>query len=164
MTLPESLTLPAQALLNRFDEKNAMLATAESCTGGLIAGTLTALAGSSSVVERGFVTYSNDAKAELLGVPPSLISELGAVSGPVAKEMAEGALARSKARISVAVTGVAGPGASENKPAGLVYIAASGRGQTTRVEKFQFPGDRDAVRHATVLEAFRMALDLLDQN
>ncbi len=163
MTLPENLTGPAQDLLNRFDDNNAMLATAESCTGGLIAGTLTALAGSSSVVERGFVTYSNAAKAELLGVNPDTINDLGAVSGPVAMAMAEGALARSKAEIAVAVTGVAGPGASENKPAGLVFIAASRHGQTTIVQEFHFTGDRDAVRHATVLAAFRMALDLLDQ-
>ena len=133
------------------------LATAESCTGGLIAAALTAVAGSSDVVDRGFVTYSNEAKNELLGVPMGLINAVGAVSGPVARLMAEGALARSRADITVAVTGVAGPGGgSVEKPVGLVWFGIAQRGRPVHGESHIFPGDRAAIRQATVAKAFAL--------
>lgn len=134
-----------------------MLATAESCTGGLIAGTLTEIAGSSAVVDRGFVTYSNEAKAEMLGVDPALIATHGAVSEPVARAMAEGALARSRADIAVAVTGVAGPGGgTATKPVGLVHFALARKGREAVADHEVFPGDRSAVREATVRTALRL--------
>jgi nicotinamide-nucleotide amidase len=135
-----------------------MIATAESCTAGLIAGTLTEIAGSSAVVERGFVTYSNEAKAEMLGVPAELIARVGAVSQEVAIAMAAGALARSRADLAVSVTGVAGPGGgSETKPVGLVHFGAVRRGQPVRHMERRF-GDigRSEVRLATVREALTM--------
>jgi nicotinamide-nucleotide amidase len=132
------------------------MATAESCTGGLIAAACTSVAGSSDWFERGYVTYSNDAKAESLGVEPALIAAHGAVSEPVARSMAEGALARSRAAIAVAVTGIAGPGgATAGKPVGLVWIALAQRGEPTTASKHLFTGDRSAVREATVDEALR---------
>ena len=130
------------------------LATAESCTGGLVAGCLTAIAGSSDVVERGFVTYSNEAKTELLGVPAELIAREGAVSAEVAEAMALGAIAQSHADIAVSVTGIAGPGgATATKPVGLVYVGAARRGQPPINERRLLPGDRAAVRSASVEEA-----------
>ncbi len=139
-----------------------MLATAESCTGGLIAATLTEVAGSSDVVDRGFVTYSNDAKRDLLGVSEALLAGHGAVSEPVARAMAEGALARSEAHIAVSVTGVAGPGGgSAEKPVGLVHLAAARRGGETRHERHVFAGDRAAVRHQSVAAAFVLIEGLL---
>lgn len=150
----------AEALLALARARSAMIATAESCTGGLIAGVLTEIAGSSDVVDRGFVTYSNQAKTEMLGVPADLIAAHGAVSEPVARAMAEGALSRSQAAIAVAVTGVAGPGGgTAEKPVGLVHLAVARRDGTTvhRARKFGDIG-RDGVRAATVAEA----LDLLE--
>ncbi len=130
-----------------------MLATAESCTGGLIAAACTDLAGSSQWFERGFVTYSNAAKTELLGVDAALIAQHGAVSAPVACAMAEGALAHSHAQASLAVTGVAGPtGGSAEKPVGTVWLAWCVAGRT-HSERCHFPGDRGAVRAATVQRA-----------
>jgi nicotinamide-nucleotide amidase len=127
------------------------LATAESCTGGLIAATCTAIAGSSDWFERGFVTYSNAAKVEQLGVSPQLIAQHGAVSEPVARAMAEGALAHSPADIAVAVTGIAGPGgAAPGKPVGTVWLALAQRGAPTRAELLQLNGDRASVRAQTV--------------
>ncbi len=136
-----------------------MVATAERCTGGLIAGALTDVAGSSDVVDRGFVTYSNAAKVEMLGVSPGSLEAHGAVSEEVAVEMAEGALARSDAHVAVAVTGIAGPGGSEHKPEGLVWIACAVRGRDTTTERHEFgaPG-RDKVRAATVKAALTMLL------
>ena len=134
-----------------------MVATAESCTGGLIAAALTHVPGSSDVVERGFVTYSNAAKAEMLGVDPAVIASHGAVSEPVAAAMAAGALARSAADLAVAVTGVAGPGGgSAEKPVGTVWFGCARRGGTVRTERQVFPGDRAAVRAATVARAFAL--------
>ena len=115
----------SQSIIERGTELNIHVATAESCTGGLIAGALTEIAGSSAVVDRGFVTYSNEAKNELVGVPMQLFEEVGAVSEEVARAMAAGGLAHSNATIAVGITGVAGPGQSENKPAGLVHICAA---------------------------------------
>lgn len=139
-----------------------MLATAESCTGGLIAATCTELAGSSHWFECGFVTYSNAAKTELLGVPAELIAAHGAVSEEVVRAMAEGALARSRAHAGVAVTGVAGPGGgSADKPVGTVWFGwqVSGHSDT---ECRQFAGDRAAVRAQTVSHALGRLLSLIE--
>jgi nicotinamide-nucleotide amidase len=155
---PEDILEQARGVLARFDAAGLMLATAESCTGGLIAGALTEIAGSSSVVERGFVTYSNEAKTELLSVPAELIGRLGAVSAEVAEAMAVGAVGHSRADVAVAVTGIAGPGGeTPGKPVGLVYFGIARRGGTVRHERHVFPGDRSAVR----LAAVRAALALL---
>ena len=136
------------------------LATAESCTGGLIAAACTELAGSSDWFERGFVTYSNEAKSELLGVDAALIAAHGAVSEPVALAMATGALAHSRADWAVAVTGIAGPGGgSAEKPVGLVWLAWCRRGGAPEAERHVFPGDRAAVRAATVLQALHGLLE-----
>jgi nicotinamide-nucleotide amidase len=153
-----ALVLQLAELLAR---KGWMMATAESCTGGLIAGACTDLAGSSDWFERGFVTYSNDAKSELLGVDAALIEAHGAVSEPVARAMAEGAVARSRAQASVAVTGVAGPsGGSAEKPVGTVWFGWSVDGRT-RTERRRFDGDRAAVRAATVHYALQTLVELL---
>ena len=150
----------ATALLATLRAGGLMVATAESCTGGLIVGALTEIAGSSDVVDRGFVTYSNEAKTEMLGVSAALIGLHGAVSEPVARAMAEGALARSRAGVSVSVTGVAGPGGgSEDKPVGTVWFGVARRGRDTLSERMVFAGDRSAVREATV----RHALELLER-
>ncbi|MDQ2780575.1 MAG: CinA family protein [Pseudomonadota bacterium] len=131
------------------------LATAESCTGGLIAAACTALAGSSDWFERGFVTYSNAAKSELLGVPPALISAHGAVSREVALAMVQGALRHAPVQLAVAVTGIAGPGgAAPGKPVGTVWLAW-GTAEACDAERLQLPGDRHAVRAATVAAALR---------
>ena len=151
----------AGAVLGAARAANLRIATAESCTGGLIAANLTDIPGSSESYERGFVTYSNDSKTELLGVPADLIAEHGAVSELVAGAMAEGALAHSHADIAVAVTGIAGPGGdSPEKPVGLVYIAAARRDEEVLVERHQFPGDRTAVRQSTVQRALELLLSL----
>jgi len=147
----------AEALLAACRARKVMLATAESCTGGLIAAALTAIAGSSDVVDRGFVTYSNEAKNQMLGVPMATIAAVGAVSQEVAGLMAAGALERSRAGIAVSVTGVAGPGGgSAAKPVGLVWFGLARRGAAVRTESRVFPGDRAAIRAATVAHAFAM--------
>ncbi len=149
----------AEALLAVYRARGRRLATAESCTGGLIAATLTAIAGSSDVVECGFVTYSNGAKTAMLGVPGALIARVGAVSEAVAAAMAEGALARSEADAAVAVTGVAGPGGgSAEKPVGLVWFGCARRGQPSHTAREIFAGDRAEVRRATVARALAMLL------
>ncbi len=155
--LPASTLHEAEVLLAACRGKGVMLATAESCTGGLIAAALTAIAGSSDVVDRGFVTYSNEAKNEMTGVPMPLITLHGAVSEEVARSMAEGALARSRATIAVSVTGVAGPGGgSVAKPIGLVCFGLARKGGAAITETQVFPGDRAAIRAATVRHAFAM--------
>ncbi len=138
-----------------------MMATAESCTGGLIAAACTELAGSSTWFERGFVTYSNAAKTEMLGVDPTLIAQCGAVSEPVVRAMAQGALLHSKAQVAVAVTGVAGPsGGSADKPVGTVWIGwATPDGISSELRHFE--GDRAEVRAATVWHALESLLSLL---
>ncbi len=137
------------------------LATAESCTGGLIAKTCTDLAGSSDWFDRGFVTYSNAAKAEMLAVPATLIEDYGAVSEAVATAMASGALAHSAADYALAVTGIAGPGGgSADKPVGTVWIALAGPGHI-EARRFRFDGDRAAVREATLEQGLAMLLDLV---
>jgi nicotinamide-nucleotide amidase len=148
-------------LAARLQARGWMLATAESCTGGLIAAACTELSGSSNWFERGFVTYSNDAKSELLAVPAALIAGHGAVSEPVARAMAQGAVARSRAGVSVSVTGVAGPtGGSAEKPVGTVWFGFVVDGQLSS-ETRCFPGTRTEVRAATVEHALRRLLALL---
>ena len=147
----------AERLLDDYRRAGLRLATAESCTGGLVAACLTEVAGASHVVERGFVTYSNDSKTELLAVPADMLRRHGAVSPEAAGAMAEGALARSRADIAVAVTGIAGPGgATPGKPVGLVFLAAARRGGATTVERHVFAGDRRAVRLAAVAAALAL--------
>lgn len=148
----------ATEVLDQARQNGLRIATAESCTGGLIAGLLTEIPGSSDVVERGFVTYSNEAKAELLGIPSPLILAHGAVSEAVARAMAEGALTHSRAQVAVSVTGIAGPGGgSEIKPVGLVHMAAARTGGKILHEEHRF-GDigRTEVRIATVEAALRL--------
>ena len=142
-------------------KRRQMLATAESCTGGMIAAACTDLAGSSAWFERGFVTYSNEAKIEMLGVDARLIAQHGAVSEAVASAMAQGALARSRAQVAVAVTGVAGPaGGSKAKPVGTVWFGfATPTGLVAEMRRFD--GDRAAVRAATVEHALQRLVDLL---
>jgi len=151
----------AETLIRRYTERALKIATAESCTGGLVAALLTEIPGSSAVVERGFVTYSNEAKTDLVGVPADLISAHGAVSEPVARAMAEGAIARSRADIAVAITGIAGPGgATPTKPVGLVHFALASKGASTRHLERRY-GDlgRETVRACAVDDA----LGLLEQ-
>jgi nicotinamide-nucleotide amidase len=157
--LPAELLLRAPLVLEKLRARGWKLATAESCTGGLIAAALTSVAGSSDVVERGFVTYSNEAKAEMLGVPAALILARGAVSEEVAAAMARGALARAHVQIAVSVTGVAGPGGgTAAKPVGLVWFGWAVAGRVRTLSRI-FPGDRGAVRAASVAVAF----DLLEE-
>ena len=157
MSFSNELLDKAEGVLELFRARHWTLATAESCTGGLIAGCLTEIAGSSDVIERGFVTYADSAKTEMLGVPEAMLAADGAVSEAVARAMAEGALARSPAAVAVAVTGVAGPGGGgADKPVGLVHLALARRDAATRAEHHVFPGDRRAIRLATVAEALAM--------
>ena len=148
-------------LADRLLARGWMLATAESCTGGLVAGACTDLAGSSRWFERGFVTYSNEAKTESLGIDPALLQAHGAVSEVVARAMAFGALRHSHAQVSVAVTGIAGPtGGSADKPVGTVWFGFSVDGRL-HSETARFDGDRQAVRQATVAHALVRLLALL---
>ncbi len=170
----ETLDLAAD-LVAACRTQDVLIATAESCTGGLIAGAITAVSGASAVFERGFNTYSNAAKNELLGVSLDDIEAHGAVSSPVARQMAEGALDAAPVQLATAVTGIAGPdGGTEEKPVGTVHIAAAyairaaqgdiGVGQRRHVlldHRFVFPGNRDAVRFASVNEALKMMSGLL---
>jgi len=152
--LDDATAAQVRALAATLTARGALLATAESCTGGLIAAACTSLAGSSDWFERGFVTYSNDAKTELLGVDAALLATHGAVSEEVARAMAEGAIAGSRATLAVAVTGIAGPsGARPGKPVGTVWLAIARRGGATQARLLQLPGDRAAVRHATLVQA-----------
>ncbi len=154
----ETLSL-AKSVLDACRARGWHIATAESCTGGLVAGALTAIAGSSDVVERGFVTYSNEAKSELLGVAAATIAAHGAVSAETAAAMAEGAVARAPVDLAISVTGVAGPGGgSAAKPVGLVIFGLARRDRPSRTERHVFDGDRSAVRRA----ALRAALGLLE--
>lgn len=139
-----------------------MLATAESCTGGWVAQTLTSIAGSSEWFERGFVTYSNAAKQEMLGVPADVLNEYGAVSEQTARAMAQGALQHSRADASLAVTGIAGPdGGTPNKPVGTVYFAWATKGGLAHARHCRLPGDRAEVRRRSVETALRGVLELL---
>lgn len=156
---PADIEEKAARVLTHYREQRMMLSTAESCTGGLIAGALTEISGSSAVVDRGFVTYTNEAKMELIGVSPATLDTFGAVSKETVLQMAHGALCRSRADVSVAVTGVAGPGGgSAEKPVGLVHLAAKARSGTIIHREMRY-GDigRSEIRLATV----RTALDML---
>jgi len=154
----ETLTL-AQSVLDACRARGWHIATAESCTGGLVAAALTAIAGSSDVVERGFVTYSNEAKSELLGITAETLAKHGAVSAETAAAMAQGAVARAPVDLAVSVAGIAGPGgATPTKPIGLVLFGLARRDGTCRTERHVFPGDRSEVRQA----ALERALQLLD--
>ena len=156
----------AARVIQHCAARGEMVATAESCTGGLIAACLTEVAGSSAVLDRGFVTYHNDAKREVLGVDQSLLDTVGAVSEEVARAMAEGALAASQAAVAVSCTGIAGPGgATPTKAVGLVHIALARRGGRTRHRQMEY-GDigRDRVRLGTVRDGLGMILDDTDDN
>jgi len=147
-------------VLQSCRERGLKLATAESCTGGMVVAALTEIAGSSDVVERGFVTYSNEAKTEQIGVPAALIASHGAVSAEVAAAMAEGALRRAPVDLAVSITGIAGPGgATPTKPVGLVYLGIARKGGAVRTERHVFPGDRAAVRDASTRRALELLLE-----
>ena len=159
--LPSELLDDAKNVIDVCRAAGLKVATVESCTGGLLAGALTSIAGSSEVVERGFVTYSNEAKSELVGVPSALIDAHGAVSEEVARAMAEGGVARSRADLAVSITGVAGPGGgTPTKPVGLVQIAAARDGRETLHVGRVFSGDRDGVRLASMSVALELLLSL----
>ena len=161
MTFDEELTVISGEVIKSFGKAGMTIATAESCTGGLIGGCLTSVSGSSEVFDRGFITYANEAKAQSLGVDPALIEEHGAVSAQVASEMAIGAVKAANVDAAVAVTGIAGPGGgTDKKPVGLVYIAvALSEEEGAFVEDFLFADmDRDGVRRETVKEALEMLL------
>ncbi len=150
----------SETVLGACRSARLKLATAESCTGGLVIAALTDIAGSSDVVERGFVTYSNEAKTELLGVPAPMIAAHGAVSAQVATAMVQGALARAPVDLAVSITGIAGPGgATAGKPVGLVYFGVARKGGATRVERHTFSGNRAAVRAAATERALELLLE-----
>ncbi|MEZ5844208.1 MAG: CinA family protein [Hyphomicrobiaceae bacterium] len=161
---PPELLTDARRLLTELRAASLMLATAESCTGGLVAALLTEIPGSSDVLERGFVTYSNRAKITMLGVDPALIDRFGAVSDPVARAMAEGALIHSEARMAVSLTGVAGPdGGRPDKPVGLVHMAVARSGAETRHAAHQFAAvGRTEVRLAAVQAALTLVREAID--
>lgn len=163
MSDPEIAAL-AVALGARLRERSVLCATAESCTGGLVAGAITDIAGSSEWFDRAFVTYSNEAKMEMLGVPAAVLEESGAVSEATARAMAEGALARSRAQVAVAITGIAGPGGgSPDKPVGMVCFAWAVRGAAATVATRHFEGDRAGVRRASVLVALEGLVECAKQ-
>ncbi len=149
-------------LLDRAKAQGMMIATAESCTGGMVAAALTDIPGSSAVVERGFVTYTNTAKQEMLGVRADTLETYGAVSEEVAQEMANGALLNSRAQLAVSITGIAGPGGSEHKPEGRVCFGLAAQGQPTRTETVEFGAQgRDNVRRAARDHALTLLSDAL---
>ena len=158
----DELTRLAERVGRALAERGLMLATAESCTGGWVAKVMTDVAGSSGWFERGFVTYSKQDKQDLLGVRASTLRAHGAVSEQVVREMAEGALARSRAQVALAISGIAGPeGGSPGKPVGTVWLAWARVGVAPRARRAQFPGDREAVRRQSVLAALQGVLDIL---
>lgn len=155
--LPDEVDSAARALLEAACERELRIATAESCTGGLLASLLTDVEGASHAFERGFVVYTDEAKAELLGVPRDLIEREGAVSAPVAVAMAEGALGASKAQVALSVTGFAGPGAPDDEP-GLVHFACARAGRPTTHRELHFG---DVGRGAVRIECMRVGLEML---
>ena len=160
---PEMMSRAA-ALLDAYRGKSLKIATAESCTGGLVAALLTEISGSSAVVERGFVTYSNEAKTELIGVPADLIATHGAVSEPVARAMAEGALTHSRADVAVGITGVAGPtGGTAHKPVGLTFIGVAWEGGS-QIKRVMYAGDRAAIRDRAAHGVLWLLHDKLARN
>ncbi|WP_183637841.1 CinA family protein [Rhizobium leguminosarum] len=160
---PDDILSTAEAIIRDFTAAGLMISTAESCTGGLIAGALTAISGSSAVVDRGFITYTNSAKIEMLGVQTETLLRFGAVSEETARQMVHGALFRSRAEIAVAVTGIAGPvGGSAEKPVGLVHLAAKSRAGAL-IHRQMLYGDigRSEVRLATIRTALEMVRSFL---
>lgn len=158
----EGILKQAEAVIRQYTAHGRQIATAESCTGGMIAGALTEISGSSAVVDRGFITYSNEAKMDLLGVMPATLERFGAVSRETALQMVRGALFRSRADAAVAVTGIAGPGGgSDDKPVGLVHLAAMRRDGTLLHRQMRY-GDlgRDGIRAATIRTALDMLMEL----
>ena len=160
----QDLTDRANSLLDAYRQRGLKIATAESCTGGLVTALLTEISGSSAVVERGFVTYSNEAKTELIGVPAGLIAMHGAVSEPVARAMAEGALAHSRADVAVGITGVAGPtGGTLTKPVGLVHFGLARKGAPTiHLERRYGDLGRENVRRRAVEDALALLEQVID--
>jgi len=155
----QELLKQAELIVTHFKKENLKLVTAESCTGGLLAGLITSISGASSIFDRGFVTYSNEAKIENLNVNPSIIDEFGAVSLECAKAMAQGALKNSSSDIALAITGIAGPKSDEtNKKVGLVYIAIATRKETKYYE-FNFSGNREEIRRQSLLQACSLLLN-----
>ncbi len=161
----DAVKAAATALLDLCKQKHLMVATAESCTGGLVAGAMTEIAGSSDVVDRGFVTYSNEAKQQMLGVSADTLAQYGAVSRQTAEEMAKGVLAHAPVDLAVSITGIAGPGGgSVDKPVGLVHFAAASRdGQLVHVEKRFGDIGRSEVRRQSVLQALAMLHNAADK-
>lgn len=164
--MSDDLHRAATAVLDICRARGLKVATAESCTGGLVAGALTKIAGSSDVVDRGFVTYSNDAKQQMLSVPAATIKDFGAVSRETAEAMARGALDHSGADLAIAITGIAGPGGgSADKPVGLVHFAVASRsGRLVQAEKRYGDIGRTQVRHASVLQALAMLQELAEKH
>ena len=151
------------ALLHRAKDAGVMIATAESCTGGMVAAALTDIPGSSAVIDRGFVTYTNAAKEQMLGVNPATLERFGAVSQEVAREMAQGCLSRSNAQLAISVTGIAGPGGSDFKPEGRVCFGLAATGQETKTQTVEFGAQgRNAVRIAARDHALELLLKALD--
>jgi nicotinamide-nucleotide amidase len=162
MNNDEILQTLARTVAARLQELNLQLASAESCTGGWLAKIATDLPGSSHWFERGFITYSNEAKQDLLGVRPQTLAAYGAVSAETAHEMAAGVLARSRAQVSVAITGIAGPGGgTADKPVGLVWFGWARQGKEPVVRSARFEGDRDAVRRQAVQTGWEGLVELL---
>ncbi len=160
--LPADLLSLAKEVLLAAKSRNKRVVTAESCTGGLLAGCLTAHPGSSAVVDCGFITYSNESKTRLLGVPSDAVAELGAVSDVVASAMAEGALAQANADLAVSITGIAGPdGGTKEKPVGLVFMALAQTGTDAQVKRYIFAGTRTDIRRAAVGAALELMLGCL---
>ena len=156
--------MSAEKVAQRLKARRGMIVTAESCTGGWVAQELTAIAGSSAWFDRGFVTYSNEAKQEMLGVRPETLKAHGAVSEETALEMAQGALERSRGTVALAITGVAGPtGGTPAKPVGTVCFAWATKGKPARAETKRFSGDREAVRRQSVEYSLARVLELLDE-
>ena len=160
VSMSKQLQTLSEAVLGACRAARLRLATAESCTGGMVAAALTDIAGSSDVVERGFVTYSNEAKTELLGVPAEMIAAHGAVSAQVATAMVQGALTRAPVDLAVSITGIAGPGgATKGKPVGLVYFGIARKGAAARVERHNYQGDRASIRVAATERALELLLE-----
>lgn len=155
----------AKQTIRLYATQKKRIVTAESCTGGLVAAALTSIPGASAVVERGFMTYSNDAKIDVLGVLPDVIKTYGAVSAEVAEAMAQGALAYSLADVAVSVTGIAGPdGGTPDKPVGLVFLGLATREGATFHYRCEFKGNREAIRFEAVVEALRLLLSLVESD
>ncbi|MDD5586534.1 MAG: CinA family protein [Alphaproteobacteria bacterium] len=165
MTFPQEIHALAAQIITLYSREKRRIVTAESCTGGMIGAALTSVPGSSEVFERGFITYSNDAKIDLLGVLPETLKTFGAVSAEVAEAMAEGALEYSHADAAVSVTGIAGPGgATPGKPVGLVYLGLATRDGARFHYRCAFKGDRDSVRLEATHEALKLLLSAVEKD